>query len=116
MFIVDWEVSSLGIRARDLGQMMAELYMLKLFKNIDAGVWLIEGYLEGYGSVDLDTAFRVAIHVGTHLVVIGGSVAGWGSREDIDRVVGYGRDMIVHGWKKDRVWFQNDALRSMFEE
>ncbi len=116
MFIVDWEVASLGIRARDIGQMIAELYMLKLFKDIDAGVWFIDGYLDGYGPVDIDTAFRVAIHVGAHLVVIGGSVAGWGSPEDVDRVVAFGRDMILHAWAKDRAWFRGSALESMFQE
>lgn len=114
MFIVDWEVVSLGVCARDVGQMMAELYMLKLFKDIDAGLWIIEGYLEGYGALDEDTAFRVAIHVGCHLVVIGGSVAGWGEAEDVERVVAHGRDMIVKGWQKDKAWFEGGDLKSLF--
>ena len=101
MFVVDWEVVSLGVRARDIGQMLAEMYMHKLFKGIDAGEWLMEGFLSGYGGLDPDVAFRVLIHIGCHLVVIGGTVDGWGSAEDIERVVGCGRDMIVRGWKKD---------------
>jgi hypothetical protein len=116
VFIIDWEVASLGIRARDIGQMIAELYMLKLFKNIDAGTWLIEGYIDGYGAVDLHTAFRVAIHVGTHLIVIGGSVAGWGTAEEIERVMGFGKEMIVKAWQRDRVWFHGSALESLFKE
>ena len=115
IFVVDWEVVSLGVRARDVGQMMAELYMLKLFKNIDAGLWLTEGYLEGYGGLDLDTAFRVAIHVGCHLVVIGGAVEGWGSLDNVERVVATGRDMIVKGWQKDKAWFKGGDLRLLFQ-
>ena len=93
---------------------MAELYMLKLFKDIDAGVWLIEGYLAGYGAVDEKTAYRIAIHVGCHLIVIGGTVSGWGSPEDVKRVVAFGRDMIIKGWEKDQTWFADGPLTSMF--
>ncbi len=115
MFIVDWEVVSLGIRARDIGQMMAELYMLKLFKGIDAGQWLVDGYIEGYGPLDLDTAFRVAIHVGCHLIVIGGGKYGWGTPEEAEKVVAAGRDLIVKGWQKDRAWFEGGDLRLLFQ-
>jgi hypothetical protein len=99
MFIVDWEVVSLGIRARDVGQMLAEFYMMKLFKGMDAGAWFIEGFLAGYGELDEKTASRVSIHIGCHLIVIGGSVDGWGSPEDVERVVAFGRDMILKAWR-----------------
>ncbi|KAJ4292146.1 hypothetical protein N0V88_005774 [Collariella sp. IMI 366227] len=36
--------------ALDLGQMIAELYQLSLFKGIDEGKWLIEGSRPGTGS------------------------------------------------------------------
>lgn len=114
VFVVDWEVVSLGKRERDIGQMIAELYMLKLFKDIDAGTWLIEGYLSGYGHLDISEAFRIAIHIGCHLVVIGGTVPGWGSSEGVARVVGFGRDMIVKGWEQNMAWFLGGPLESMF--
>lgn len=44
----------------DLGQMIAELYELYLYKKIDAWLWLIEGFLAGYGFVDDDLAFRTS--------------------------------------------------------
>ncbi|KAK1753844.1 kinase-like domain-containing protein [Echria macrotheca] len=115
MFIVDWEVVSLGVRVRDVGQMMAELYMLKLFKNIDAGTWLVQGFLEGYGQLTTAEAFRVAIHIGCHLIVIGGTVQGWGSSEDVARVVTHGRDMIINGWEKNSAWFESTDLAFMFK-
>ncbi|KAK0710694.1 kinase-like domain-containing protein [Lasiosphaeris hirsuta] len=114
MFVVDWEVVSLGVRVRDVAQMMAELYMHKVFKEIDAGAWLMEGFVAGYGGLTPEQAFRAAIHIGCHLVVIGGSVQGWGSPEAVERVVALGRDMIVKGWQKDREWFAGRVVSCLF--
>ncbi|KAK2604836.1 hypothetical protein N8I77_007734 [Diaporthe amygdali] len=63
IFVVDWEMCQLGVRPLDLGQMIAELYELFLYKDVEAALWLIEGFATGYGFVDADFAFRVAIHV-----------------------------------------------------
>lgn len=94
--------------------MIAELYKTKLFKDIDAGLWIIQGFLKGYGSLSDELAFRVAIHVGTHLICWGSRVPGWGSQEQIEDVVKIGRDLVVQAWNKNRVWFDGDALGCLF--
>lgn len=115
VFVVDWEVTTLGIPIRDVGQMIAELHMLSSFRNITAGEWVIEGFLEGYGKLATEKeGFRTLIHIGAHLVVIGGTVAGWpeeGKDEHVERerVVKFGRDMIVRGWEEDRGWFEENC-------
>lgn len=96
--------------------MIAELYETTLFKEVDCGVWAVQGFLEGYGSLSDDMAFRTAIHVGVHLVVWGSRVAGWGSKEQIEEVVKVGRDLIVQGWNKNRAWFEGQALGSLFKQ
>jgi len=78
IYIIDWELSHLSSIAFDLGQMFAELFELKHFKDINAGVWLIESFMDGYGPVDVELAFRTAVHVGTHLICWGSRVVGWG--------------------------------------
>lgn len=115
MFIVDWELSQIGSRALDLGQMIAELYETKLFKNVDGGVWIIQGFLEGYGALEDEMAFRTAIHVGVHLVCWGSRVPGWGTQKKIEEVVKLGRDLIVHGWGKDKAWFAEGTLSCLFK-
>jgi thiamine kinase-like enzyme len=114
LFVIDWELCQIGSRALDLGQMIAELYETKLFKNVDCGVWVIEGLLEGYGLLSEEMAFRTAIHVGVHLVVWGSRVAGWGSQEQVEEVVQVGKDLIVQGWNKNRAWFEGNALECLF--
>ncbi|KAJ5960800.1 uncharacterized protein N7479_007950 [Penicillium vulpinum] len=116
MFIVDWELSHIGSRALDLGQMIAELYETKLFKNADGGVWIIRGFLEGYGTLNDEMAFRTAIHVGVHLICWGSRVPGWGTEKQVEEVVKVGRDLIVHAWSKDKAWFAEGALGCLFKD
>lgn len=113
-FVVDWEMTQIGHRALDLGQMVAELYETKLFKKLDSGMWVLEGFLEGYGALSDAMAFRTAIHVGVHLVCWGSRVPGWGGQREIEHVVAVGRDLIVQGWRKNRAWFEDGCLRCLF--
>lgn len=106
----------LGVRPLDLGQMVAELYELFLYKDIGAALWLIEGFATGYGFVDDDFSFRVAVHTGTHLVGFGTSVPGWGNTEAVERVCKAGRDIITHAWAKDRAWFEDHDLSALFRK
>lgn len=99
----------------DLGQMIAELYELTLYKDIQAGLWLIDGFVSGYGSTDDDFVYRTLLHVGTHLVGFGSSVAGWGTHEQCQNVARTGRDIILRSWQKDRDWFKQHDLASLFD-
>ncbi|KAF5021662.1 hypothetical protein F66182_6282 [Fusarium sp. NRRL 66182] len=93
--IVDWEMAQLGVRPLDLGQVIAELWQLKLFKNIDAGEWLIQAFADGYGTVDHDFAYRTIIHVGVHLVCFGSQTPGWGTAEQQKDVVRAGKEVLA---------------------
>jgi hypothetical protein len=94
--------------------MFAELFEPKHFKNIDAGVWLIESFMEGYGNIDEETAFRAVVHMGLHFIVWRSRVQGWGTKEQVEAVVGIGRGFVVHGWKRDRGFFEGGVLGYLF--
>ncbi|KAE8351662.1 kinase-like domain-containing protein [Aspergillus coremiiformis] len=115
LFIIDWELAQCGSRALDLGQMMAELYELKHFKDIDAGSWIIQGIAEGYPTLSEELVFRVLIHVGTHLICWGSTVPGWGTDKQVADVVRLGRDLIVNAWRKDKSWFKGGAWECLFD-
>ncbi|KAI1144537.1 kinase-like domain-containing protein [Hypoxylon sp. FL0543] len=114
MFVIDWEMSQIGKPNLDLGQMIAELYELKLYKDILGGPWMVEGFLDGYGAVSEDFAFRTAIQVGAHLISFGTSVPGWGTPEQVENCARTGKEIIVHAWKKDRHWFEEGDLACLF--
>ncbi|KAI1374637.1 kinase-like domain-containing protein [Hypoxylon crocopeplum] len=114
MFVIDWEMAQLGKSNLDLGQMIAELYELKLYKDISGGLWMVQGFVDGYGATSEDFAFRTAIQVGAHLVCFGTSVPGWGTSEQVENCARIGKEMIVHAWKKNRSWFEKGDLACLF--
>ncbi|KAL2820801.1 kinase-like domain-containing protein [Aspergillus cavernicola] len=114
LLITDWELAQWGNRALDLGQMIAELYMLKHFKGIDDGLWAIEGFVEGYHDISHDIAFRTIIHVGVHLIFWGSTISGWGTKEQVSDVVQLGRDLITKAWEKDRRSFEGEIWNCLF--
>lgn len=115
LFVIDWEMCQLGVRSLDLGQIVAELYELSLYKDIKAGLWIIDGFLAGYGFVDDDFAYRTALHVGTHLIGFGTSVPGWGTPEQVELVAKTGRDLIMRAWETDKNWFEGHDLAPLFK-
>ncbi|KAJ5281117.1 Aminoglycoside phosphotransferase [Penicillium angulare] len=115
IFAIDWELVQIGHKSLDLGQMIAELYETKLFKGVEHGLWIIEGFLEGYGPLNDEMAFRTAIHVGVHLVCWGSRVAGWGNQNQVEDVVKVGRDLILQAWAKNKSWFEQDPMGCLFK-
>lgn len=114
LFIIDWELSQLSHPAFDLGQMIAELYELKHFKNIDAGLWLIKSFIEGYGEMNEEMKWKTIVHTGTHLVCWGSRVQGWGTKEQVEGVVEVGRNWILGAWGRDEKVFEGCVLENFF--
>jgi hypothetical protein len=116
VFVIDWEMSHQGVPNLDVGQMIAELYEIWLYKKITAGLWMVQGFTEGYGKVGEDFALRTAIQLGCHLVNFGTSAPGWGTPEQVEGVARTGRDIIINGWQKNRSWFESGELACLFSQ
>ncbi|KAJ5640644.1 Aminoglycoside phosphotransferase [Penicillium herquei] len=116
IFAIDWELTHIGHRSSDLGQMIAELYETKLFKGVDHGLWIIEGFLKGYGPLSDEMAFRTAIHAGVHLICWGSRVSGWGDEQQVQNVVEIGRNLVVQAWTKNKAWFEQDPMGCLFRK
>lgn len=118
LFIIDWEFAQFGHRSNDIGQLIGDLYERKLYGNVETVASVMEGVIRGYGELSEQMAFRVAIYVGVHLI-------GWYNRRPqkgpkvvpshvILEGLTIGRDFIIKGWEKDRKYFENSALASLF--
>ncbi|KAM6529463.1 hypothetical protein FALCPG4_007599 [Fusarium falciforme] len=114
MLVIDWECTQLGLPSIDFGQMIAEMYALWLYKSINAGLWMMEGFIEAYGNVSQDVAFRTAIQTGAHLLCTTTMFPGWGTPEQVKEVTRVGRDIVVHAWKKEAAWFERGDLACLF--
>ncbi|EXF82231.1 phosphotransferase [Colletotrichum fioriniae PJ7] len=114
LLVVDWEMCQLAVKPLDLGQMIAELYELKLYKDMEAGIWLIQGFVSGYGVMDDDFAFRTLLHVAVHLIGFGTTVQGWGTQDQAKAVASEGREILKNAWAKDRGFFEKHPLGCIF--
>ncbi|KAI0471561.1 kinase-like domain-containing protein [Xylariaceae sp. FL0804] len=86
-FFANWEMSQVGVPELDVGQMVAELYELKL----------------GYGPASEDSAFRTAIQ-------------GWGTPEQVAMVAQTGKKIIFHAWRRNRAWLKAGDLACLFSQ
>ncbi|KAK3680603.1 kinase-like domain-containing protein [Podospora appendiculata] len=118
LFVIDWEMAQFGHRSYDLGQMIGDLYERKHFKGVKSAIPAIQGFVDGYGGLSDDMAFRIAIHTGVHLI-------GWYTRRPPESPLGcpleqaaagmkFGRDLIIKGWERDRGWFESSELACLF--
>ncbi|KAG6004396.1 hypothetical protein E4U21_001116 [Claviceps maximensis] len=96
--IIDWELAHLGIQPQDVGQLIAELWLLKLYRDIEAGVWIIQGFVDGYGKTETSAALRALLHVGAHLVCWGSTTPGWGTRRQNEEVARVGWRVLFAAW------------------
>ncbi|KAJ5807449.1 hypothetical protein N7447_010905 [Penicillium robsamsonii] len=71
---------------------------------------MFQGFLKGYRHLDNNIAFRTVIHVSVYLIYFGSR----GTEKQIKEVITVGRDLIVHGWRKDKAWFADSTLSCLF--
>ncbi|KAI3320121.1 kinase-like domain-containing protein [Xylariaceae sp. AK1471] len=118
LFIVDWEFAQFGYSVYDIGQMIGDIYERKHFSGADGAVPAIEGFIKGYGRLDNELAFRIAIHAGIQMI-------GWYTRRDPNAPLGFplekvteamtiGRDWVLKGWQRDLDYFESSPLASLF--
>lgn len=108
-----------GHRAYDLGHMIGDLYEAYHFHSSDISLTMIRGFMDGYGEINDDMAFRTAIHAGVQFL-------GWynrrapsdsvkGTGEQISSAAKISTNLIVNGWERERQWYQSTPLAPLFQ-
>ena len=128
IFILDWELAQISSAVFDLGQLLAELYLLLLFRERQEMRALIDAFLTSYGPVAKKDAFDVVIHCGVHLMVWPWRVPGWeegweekmrmGKGENagtrMEECVGFGRALVGKALSGDEAWFGKGVFGRLF--
>lgn len=114
LVVIDWELARLGHPSYDLGQMIGDLLERNIMNNAESALWIIEGFIEGYGELSEELAFRTAIYAGIHLICwyIRGSPQE--TQERTENILRIGMDFVLRGWEGDREWFKNSILAGLF--
>ena len=118
LFVVDWEFAQFGNWAYDLGQMIGDIYERAHFHSVDNAMLMMREFVLGYGGLNDELAFRVAIHSGVQLL-------GWytrrapqqpvfGTPSQIEQAARLGREFVLRGWRRDRLWFEQSVLAPLF--
>jgi len=104
IFVVDWEMSRIGIPGMDVGQFAAEIHFCGRFHPDVAkekSKLVLDAFFKAYASkftVTEDLVRRALTHFGTHLAVIGPTV-GWGEKGISREVALEGVNIVVDGYK-----------------
>ncbi|KAH8898608.1 hypothetical protein GQ53DRAFT_710494 [Thozetella sp. PMI_491] len=118
LFMIDWEYAQFGHRSYDIGHIVGDLCERIIYNKADTALPVLEGFVEGYGQLSDEMAFRVAIHVGVHAI-------NWHKRrpkkgpwvaspEAIVAGLAVTRDFVIKGWEKDKAFFEGTLLASLF--
>lgn len=98
--------------------MIGDLIERNHFHDLDSALWILDGFLEGYGEMSEELAFRTAIHAGIHLICFytrrppKGPVKG--TKEQSEGAMRIGLEFVLKGWEKDRKWFEGGVLKGLF--
>lgn len=98
----------------DHSRLLGGLIAFHLYKNIDAGLYIARGYVDGLGELSQDEKWRNALQVGVYL--LHWRQAGWVSADKDgmelkQRVWAIGKNIVLNSWKKEKEWFSGDEGR-----
>ena len=94
IYVLDWELSKLGLVGLDVGQFTAEIYLLHRFNPSSSASILLTSFLNSYHlstSPSEELAKIAATHVGAHLVAITPRIPPWNTN---------GRELTRSCWRE----------------
>lgn len=122
LHIIDWEFAQFNHRCIDLGQFIGDLLEKAHFHPIGSPnhtnlVTLANGFLQGYGTVKEDMAFRILIHTGVHMINWW-SRHGWAApverREKATEMLKVAWEIVKMGCLKDTEGLKRTTLSTLF--
>ncbi|KAF9885551.1 hypothetical protein FE257_012757 [Aspergillus nanangensis] len=100
--IVDWEACHLGNQSRDIATFIGSLYMEHHFHGIEVARSMLQGFVQGYGPLREDLAFRVVVHTGMYFFLWKIYGDGKQTEKQVRELLQLAQDLLVKGCEKDR--------------
>lgn len=105
----------------DLGQMIGDLLEKASLATADGNITihiackiLIEAFVKGYGAKSDDTAYRVLIRAGVHVINWCARHPGADMSAEVEVMMREAVELIVKAWRRDRDWFNGNLLGCLF--
>jgi len=104
--VLDWELAKTGLISADIGQLCAELHLLRrCYPETckETASTVLEHFLKEYKTAcrpSVDVIRRSLVQWGTHMGVLGARVD-WGGKDITREVTVEGARIIVDGYKSD---------------
>ncbi|KAI1022250.1 hypothetical protein LB504_007636 [Fusarium proliferatum] len=118
IIFIDWEMCQFRHQAYDLGHMIGDLYEAHHFHGLNIALTMIRGFIDGYGEMGDEMAFRTAVHTGVQLLSWynrrAPSDAMKGTEEQILSAAKISTHLIVGGWEREKQWVQGTPLAPLF--
>ena len=112
-------MTRVGTPAWDIGQFFAECRILSIFKGCPEALASMEGFMAGYGGIEKEEAFDIAIMYAAQLMTVPEYLADWVDderhMEDEKRCVEEGAQWLEKAWEKDEEFFKNGVLGAWFQ-
>lgn len=104
--IIDFEIAQVSLPSADLGQMLAELYLLYHFAARPEALEILSSILASYGTSTLsdDEKYRVVMNFGVHLIVWPPHTPSWTScgAEKMKECVRFGVGTVGVAYNRSR--------------
>ena len=118
IYVTDFELTHVSLASADIGQMLAELYLLYHFWSRSEALEMMKGLLSTYKLTELteELRFRVGLQFGVHLVVWPPFTQTWidCGEERLKDCVQYGVDCISAAHRKDEHFWKSHVLGALF--
>ena len=104
--VIDWEIYNYNSIYFDLGEFLADLYMLRHYRGSESCNWVLQGFAEGYGPLKREHLGHLAASIAVQAVSCGYVVAEADTPEDHASLAEFSRDLVLKARAGDSEWFE----------
>ncbi|KAL4903215.1 kinase-like domain-containing protein [Aspergillus multicolor] len=112
--VIDWEICCYDDFTRDVGNILADLYMQNCFTDRDAPLTLLRAFVARYPPLSEDEVYRTVAHIGENFFHWIAYAPKGHPKEQIDQVVDFGKELIVMGAEGDRKGIEETLFACLF--